>query len=222
MCIEFSPDGSNLFDPFLIKSFIFQRFRIKRRAGRRKASTSLVLPNGNSSTTKNSPKTSSIISLQFRYASTQDKIFIFLGVITGIATGVVQPLNMLIFGQLTGDIIMYGYIVGNSTGNEDVLTAAKDDFMQSMLDFVLYSCLLGAATLIMGYASIAFFNISGIKQVILYNTSNQTKLYRFIFQVLRIRSLFFEKALNQDISWYDKNQTGDIASRITEYDVHDI
>ncbi|KAK9700678.1 ABC transporter [Popillia japonica] len=134
----------------------------------------------------------------FRYASTQDKIFIFLGVITGIATGVVQPLNMLIFGQLTGDIIMYGYIVGNSTGNEDVLTAAKDDFMQSMLDFVLYSCLLGAATLIMGYASIAFFNISGIKQV------------------LRIRSLFFEKALNQDISWYDKNQTGDIASRITE------
>ncbi|KAI4471553.1 atp-binding cassette sub-family b [Holotrichia oblita] len=105
---------------------------------------------------------------------------------------------MLIFGQLTGDIIMYGYIVGNSTGNDAVINIAKQNFMASMKDFVLYSCLLGVATLTMGYASIAFFNISGIKQV------------------LRIRNLFFEKVLNQDISWYDKNQTGDVASRITE------
>ncbi|GJQ78971.1 hypothetical protein Trydic_g133 [Trypoxylus dichotomus] len=133
----------------------------------------------------------------FRYASLQDKIFIFLGTVTAAATGVIQPLNMLIFGQLTGDIITYGFLSTNLT-DETLLDLAKEDFMSSMKDFVLYSCLMGIGMLTLGYASIVLFNISGLKQV------------------LRIRSLFFEKALNQDISWYDKNPTGDLTSRITE------
>ena len=36
-------------------------------------------------------------------------------------------------------------------------------------------------------------------------------------QVFRIRNLFFRGILRQDVGWYDTNQTGDFASRMTEY-----
>lgn len=36
-------------------------------------------------------------------------------------------------------------------------------------------------------------------------------------QVFKIRGLFLKAILRQDIGWYDTHQTGDFASRMTEY-----
>ncbi len=36
------------------------------------------------------------------------------------------------------------------------------------------------------------------------------------FKVFRIRGLFLQSILRQDIGWYDTNQTGDFASKMTE------
>ncbi|RYA67126.1 ABC transporter transmembrane domain-containing protein [Enterobacter cloacae complex sp. 2DZ2F20B] len=38
----------------------------------------------------------------------------------------------------------------------------------------------------------------------------------FEFQIFKVRSLYLEKVLNQDISWYDLNNTGDFSSRMSE------
>jgi ATP-binding cassette subfamily B (MDR/TAP) protein 1 len=35
-------------------------------------------------------------------------------------------------------------------------------------------------------------------------------------QILRIRGLYFKSALSQDIGWFDVQQTGDFASRMSE------
>jgi len=40
--------------------------------------------------------------------------------------------------------------------------------------------------------------------------------FDLFLQAFKMRKLFLEKVLNQDIEWYDTNQTGDFASIITE------
>lgn len=36
------------------------------------------------------------------------------------------------------------------------------------------------------------------------------------FQVLKLRSNYFEKLLNKDVPWFDVHNTGDFASRMAE------
>lgn len=38
----------------------------------------------------------------------------------------------------------------------------------------------------------------------------------YTFQVLKLRSNYFEKLLNKDVPWFDVHNTGDFASRMAE------
>ncbi|XP_022900124.1 ATP-dependent translocase ABCB1 [Onthophagus taurus] len=151
-----------------------------------------VTPNENDEKKEETPEVVPMVSFfqMFRYSTKMDKIFMFFGSIAAAICGVLQSLNMLVFGTLAGDIISYAY---NQESQE-----TKDNLMDSITWFAIYNLLIGIGMLLFGYLSIVLYNLSGLKQI------------------LTIRDLFFEKALYQDISWYDKNQTGDFASRITE------
>nr|CAD1918045.1 ABCB transporter [Chrysochus auratus] len=141
-------------------------------------------------------KTYSFIQM-FRYSTKLDRFLLFIGTVASLATGGAQPLNAIYFGDLTESIIIYSTII-NSNASIVELDAATEDFMASVRNFALMNSLIGVFILICSYISIATFN------------------YTTMRQVLKIRSLYLQKILNQDVSWYDMRQTGDFASKMSE------
>lgn len=104
---------------------------------------------------------------------------IFVGTITAIGAGILQTVNMLVFGNLVGEIVDKSLI---------------DVFEQ----FAVRNSFIGLAMLCLTFVTTVLFNYSGTRQI------------------FKIRSIYLERALNQDVPWYDVNPTGDFASRMSE------
>ncbi|XP_037914753.1 ATP-dependent translocase ABCB1 isoform X2 [Hermetia illucens] len=130
----------------------------------------------------------------YRYSSWKDKLLILLGICCGIATGLTAPANSLIFGNLADAMILQGAAMGQN----DTSANSTDIFLDSINEFASNNAILGAVMLICSYISVTFFN------------------YAAHSQIFRIRGLYLKSALNQDISWYDFNQSGEFASRMNE------
>nr|CAD1918044.1 ABCB transporter [Chrysochus auratus] len=141
-------------------------------------------------------KTYSFIQL-FRYATGFDRLLMFLGIVTALATGGIQPLNSIIFGNSIESIIKYSTAI-NSNETHDVINAALDECMDSIKYFARMNSFMGLLIFICSYISTVTFNYTALRQI------------------LKIRSLYFQKILNQDISWYDMRQSGDFASKMSE------
>lgn len=139
-----------------------------------------------------------VFFFQFRYATRLDKFYMFIGFLGTVVTGACQPLNMLVFGNLTGHIIDYGYkLMAGPTPEEK--QKLDEELISNITTFAIYNCSIGLAMLIFSYLTTLLYNFSGLRQI------------------YKIRTLYLEKVLNQDISWYDVNQSGDFASRMTEW-----
>ncbi|CAG9855747.1 unnamed protein product [Phyllotreta striolata] len=131
----------------------------------------------------------------FRYATRSDKILIAIGLTCAVITGILQPLNTILFGTLTGDIIEYAMNIRNDTMDK---TVVQDNLIKSVSFFALMNTLIGVGMLIFNYLSTVTFNYAAMKQT------------------FRIRSEYLKAILNQDVAWYDLNQTGDFASRMSD------
>lgn len=88
-----------------------------------------------------------------------------IGVISSIITGVLQPLNTLLFGNLTGSIIDYVQVISDATTDAAARDAAADKFIGEISDFAIYNTLIGAGMLIFSYISTETFNFASLKQV---------------------------------------------------------
>lgn len=90
---------------------------------------------------------------------------LFIGCLCSVGTGVCQPLNVLIFGTLTGDLISFATIIGNP-GNvtEAEFLEAQEKFMDDIISFAVYNSLIGLGMLILSYMSTMLFNYSAIRQ----------------------------------------------------------
>lgn len=90
-----------------------------------------------------------------------------IGTISSIITGVLQPLNTLLFGNLTGSIVDYVSVImdpGNSD-NTAAKEAAADKFIDEISNFAIYNSLIGVGMLIFSYISTETFNFAALKQV---------------------------------------------------------
>jgi ATP-binding cassette subfamily B (MDR/TAP) protein 1 len=144
----------------------------------------------------------SMLSL-FRYSSSIDKLLYFIGVCGAIATGLTTPANTYIFGDLADAMIAKGASMFNVTElspeDQDAFDEKMNEvFLDEIASFAINNSILGIIMLSCSYLSITLFN---------YAAHNQ---------IFRLRSRFLQAALNQDISWYDFNQSGEFASRINE------
>ncbi|XP_049765728.1 multidrug resistance protein homolog 49-like isoform X2 [Schistocerca cancellata] len=96
--------------------------------------------------------------------------------------------------------VMYSTERADDTGN--VADEIKNNITQKFLDgiqtFAINNSIVGAATFISTYISLACFN------------------YVAYTQIHRIRNLYLKSALRQDIGWYDVHQSGEFASRMSE------
>lgn len=114
------------------------------------------------------------------------------------------PANTFIFGRLTDGLVDFG---SGKSSTDDFL--GKNTFISSknlnlilfkdaIAEFAIYNSAIGLAVLIISYISITTFNYAAHRQI------------------FRIRDLYLRSALYQDIGWYDLNNTGDFASRMSE------
>lgn len=125
----------------------------------------------------------------FRFSTGTERCLLFIGFLGALVTASTAPLNIFLFGDLTGALVEYGLNV--SAGDPDA-------FMDSVETFAGYNSLLGLVMLLVTYMSVWMYNFVANRQI------------------LRIRNLYLKSALSQDIGWYDVQQTGDFASRMSE------
>lgn len=70
--------------------------------------------------------------------------------------------------------------------------------MPFLCRFAIYYSILGFVVLLAAYIQVSFWTIAAGRQV------------------KRIRSLFFHCIMQQEISWFDVNDTGELNTRLTE------
>ncbi|XP_023032967.1 ATP-dependent translocase ABCB1 [Drosophila willistoni] len=132
----------------------------------------------------------------FRYATTKDRVMYGIGLLCAIATGLTTPANSWIFGNLANSMIDFGGAIQGTRYRLD--DAMSEALLDSVQEFSLQNTYIGIVMLVCSYISVTTFN------------------YAAHSQILSIRSRFFRSILHQDMSWYDFNQSGEVASRMNE------
>ncbi|CAG9761759.1 unnamed protein product [Ceutorhynchus assimilis] len=133
----------------------------------------------------------------YKFATLLDKFLILLAILAAMICGVLQPYLMILFGEVTGVILdYYEAIQQNLTAQEEQI--AEDKLFAGTQYFAIMTSISAIVIIITTYISVVFLTQSSLRQT------------------FKMRKLFLEKTLNQDIGWYDQNQTGDFASVITD------
>ncbi|XP_071445843.1 multidrug resistance protein homolog 49-like isoform X2 [Hetaerina americana] len=157
----------------------------------------------------------------FRFATKSELALICLAVIAASITGVCMPVLLILYGELTDVLIdhqmalesenstqrlnvdslhLLGLRIFRSTPLEmrNILPNDPDTFLANIGAFGIGCSTLGLIQLVFDYVFVTSLNYAAEKQI------------------LRIRTLFLQSVLRQDIAWYDTHQIGDFASRVTE------
>ncbi|XP_007556225.1 ATP-dependent translocase ABCB1 [Poecilia formosa] len=141
----------------------------------------------------------------FRFADKWDILMIFVGTVMAVANGVVLPLMCIVFGDMTDSLV--NSAVPNITGNFSSDSAMPPEMAtkleEEMTTFAIYYSILGAVVLIAAYLQVSLWTLAAGRQV------------------KRIRKLFFHRIMQQDIGWFDVNETGELNTRLTD-DVYKI
>ncbi|XP_059476187.1 ATP-dependent translocase ABCB1 [Neocloeon triangulifer] len=138
----------------------------------------------------------------FRFANGFDIFLMMIGIVSSICTGLCQPLNVLLMGDLTG--AMVDQALNGSQWNAtnppppEVIETIQQTFLDAVVAFAVNNTILGAVMLVLSFTAVACFDNAAKRQV------------------NRIRDLYLRSALRQDIGWYDTNMTGDLASKMAE------
>lgn len=92
---------------------------------------------------------------------------------------------------------VYGLTVKTGGLTPDEKQELNDDLIKSCQNFAIYFCAIGITTLLASYLATALLNFSALRQTYI------------------LRGLYYKKTLNQDIGWFDVNDSGEFASRMT-------
>uniref|UniRef100_A0A4W6C946 ATP-binding cassette, sub-family B (MDR/TAP), member 4 n=1 Tax=Lates calcarifer TaxID=8187 RepID=A0A4W6C946_LATCA len=127
----------------------------------------------------------------FRFADTWDIVMILTGTLMAMANGVVLPLMCIVFGDMTDSFW------SNTFFNVDT----SQHFCPH--SYAIYYSIMGFMVLVAAYLQVSFWTLAAGRQV------------------RRIRKLFFHRIMQQDIGWFDVNETGELNTRLTD-DVYKI
>ncbi|CAG9561788.1 unnamed protein product [Danaus chrysippus] len=126
----------------------------------------------------------------FRFATTKDKIYICIAVVSSILCGCTTPINTLLFSSLLQSMVNYGISLVVNDPQPDIL-------LNDVREFAIYNAVLGVIIIILSYIATVLMNMSA------YN------------QAHRIRQEYLRATLNQDFEYFDTHKTGDFASKVT-------
>lgn len=135
----------------------------------------------------------------FRYSSNIDKLLMLIACIIAIASGAAMPTIMVLFGGILDNFVDHHRMQHNLTALSITNTSNFTDevFLQDVANLCLYICIIGCIVFCFNYIMVSFFSMAAANQA------------------FKIRCMFMRAVLRQDIGWFDTNQTGDFASRLT-------
>ncbi|XP_077998882.1 ATP-dependent translocase ABCB1-like isoform X2 [Glandiceps talaboti] len=159
------------------------------------------------------------LSQLFRFATSFDVFLMVIGGIFAAVHGAGWPALMLIFGQMT-DTFINGTGTPNTTfppmpptmhtvpphpsnGSSAVTVypfayPSYDHFNKEMTKYAIYYCIVGGAVFIASYFQACFWTVS---------CERQTN---------KLRRAFFKSILRQEIGWFDKHQSGELTTRLSD------
>ncbi|KAJ1966962.1 hypothetical protein IWQ62_002142, partial [Dispira parvispora] len=127
----------------------------------------------------------------FRFAQPLDYLLITVGLICSVATGVSQPLMTVVFGDLLQSFTDYAFYAQTDL---DKANSLLDDSIHEMLKWFGVLC---GATFVAAFFQIFCFSYAAERQC------------------RRVRELYYESILRQEISWFDTVSSGELTSRIS-------
>ncbi|GAB9470280.1 Multidrug resistance protein abc superfamily [Globisporangium polare] len=123
----------------------------------------------------------------FSYADTSDKLLMAAGALGGIASGLAQPLQILLFGDMVNSF-------NPATTVDDASSAMRDSINRVSLNFVF----LAIGTVVAGFFQVACWSMTA---------SRQAK---------RIRSAYVSAILTKEIGWFDVNEPMQLPTRVAD------
>ncbi|XP_037948001.1 multidrug resistance protein homolog 49-like isoform X1 [Teleopsis dalmanni] len=147
----------------------------------------------------------------FKYSTTLECILVVVGIVLASLASICITYSFVIYGEFTSLLIDRSVGVGTSSptlvlqlfgGGKKLTNATKEENLQAIRDDAFaygIGCLVGALAEWL-FLAIA---VDLLNHVALKQTS-------------RIRKLFLEAILRQDISWYDTNSGNNFATKMTE------
>uniref|UniRef100_A0A1A7WC62 ATP-binding cassette, sub-family B (MDR/TAP), member 4 n=1 Tax=Iconisemion striatum TaxID=60296 RepID=A0A1A7WC62_9TELE len=139
----------------------------------------------------------------FRFADSLDIVMIIVGTVMAVANGVVLPLMCIVFGEMTDSLINSASSSMNMTHPNFTFINMTSTLQEEMTTFAIYYSIMGAVVLIAAWMQVSLWTLAAGRQV------------------KRIRTLFFHRIMQQDIGWFDVNETGELNTRLTD-DVYKI
>uniref|UniRef100_A0A1A9X3Q1 ABC-type xenobiotic transporter n=1 Tax=Glossina brevipalpis TaxID=37001 RepID=A0A1A9X3Q1_9MUSC len=152
-----------------------------------------------------------IVYQKFRYATVGERFLIFLAIILASLSAVNVPFCVAIYGEFTSLLIDRTVGIGTSSttfflpifGGGKILTNATHEENMEAIKVDGWAFLLG---------SVVGSSLQLLTIAISVNVLNRLALK----QISRVRKLFFESILRQDMSWYDTNSGNNFASKMAE------
>uniref|UniRef100_A0A674DBD8 ATP-binding cassette, sub-family B (MDR/TAP), member 4 n=1 Tax=Salmo trutta TaxID=8032 RepID=A0A674DBD8_SALTR len=124
--------------------------------------------------------------------SSSPMLMIVLGTIMAMVNGTVLPLMCIVFGDMTDSFIGDSIQTQNNFTSELILTVCLYS------SHAIYYSIMGAVVLVAAYMQVAFWTLAAGRQV------------------KRLRKLFFHCIMQQEIGWFDVNETGELNTRLTD------
>ena len=130
----------------------------------------------------------------FKYSNWIDILLVILGTIGSIGCGIIQPLMMLIIGDMINcytENVPSGLTTAEEI-NRGLFTAFVTHYNKALISMVYF----GIGNMICGVMKSFYFFVVSQRQSI------------------TVRSLFFKSLLRQDATWYDQQDIGEITSKM--------
>ncbi|KAJ9598418.1 hypothetical protein L9F63_010893, partial [Diploptera punctata] len=147
----------------------------------------------------------------FRFATCLERCLVIAGLVLGVVTGCGVPIVIILYGEFT--TLLVDRAIANITSTPTLvlqifgggrvlengtLKERNSALLEDSSAFGIGCTVVGLVQFTIGVISIALLNYSAQKQI------------------CRVRWLFLQAVLRQDMSWYDTSKTANFASRITE------
>ncbi|KAL7719946.1 ABC-type xenobiotic transporter [Entamoeba marina] len=143
----------------------------------------------------------------FRYSTFLDYIMLIIGVIASLTAGALQPFMIVVMGEMIDTFYL-------DSGIEDVTVLPMEEqyaLNQTIMDDTLDT--MGNLALKMLYFGLGHFVAGFLVSICFFILSRR--------QGIKIRMLYFDSLLRQDMGWYDFHESGELTARIAS-DVQNI
>ena len=137
------------------------------------------------------------LNIQVKYSTTADYVYLLIGILSSVAAGFGWPLITIQFGGLVDVFVDFEVAHDNATNSGQSTEQIEKDFMSTIY-------LISGLT----FAIMAFFIVSN-------GISIQCFQMFALRQMNAIKKLYFASILKQEIAWYDRQSSGEFASRIS-------